>query len=116
MKKVLVFSLIFALTMVFLCTLVCASDVNMNLLSNSGIDSTVYGSDSNTNSNTNTNTNTNNTVAPAPTTSPNTNISVGSTGALSSSNLTLSNILNIILIVLGILLVLFAIAILTRIR
>jgi len=109
MKKLLIFSLIFVLAIVFASNLVYAADIDMNLTSDGiadvSTDGTVYGSEPQ-------NTNTTTSVP----TSSNTGTSVGSTAALSSSNLGLSNILNIILIVLGILLVLFAIAILIRMR
>ena len=126
MKKILIVSFIFSLFIICVSSFVYATgNVDMNLTtSRSSVDSTVYGSNSNTNINNNMNTNDNVTdtsnVASTPedmspyTSSP--DISVGSTAALSSSSLSLSNILNIILIVLGILLVLFAIAILIRMR
>lgn len=121
MKKIFIVSFIISLFMICVCSLVYATDVDMNLTS----DPTVYGSNTNTNTNTNIDTNENNidntanadySLDGTDSYSPNADITVGSTAALSSTNLSLSNILNIILIVLGILLVLFAIAILIRMR
>ncbi len=112
MKKILIFSFIFSLIMLCFSNLVQATGIDMNLSSNSASDGTVYGSNTNTNTDSNTNTNSNTNVG----SSLSTTFPVGSTAALSSSDLSLSNILNIILIVLGILLVIFAIAILTRMR
>lgn len=117
MKRLLILSFIFVLAIICMSSLVYASDIDMNLSTNPASDNTVYGSETNTNTNTNTENTLGATSGQAPTTiSPDTSVSVGSTAALSSSNLSLSNILNIILIVLGILLVLFAIAILIRMR
>ena len=103
MKKVLIFSIIFAILMLFASTLVYASEIDMNLTDGSSSDSTVYGSSN-----------------PADTPREQSTVSPtqfpSTSAALSETNLTLSNILNIILIVLGILLVLFAIAILLRLR
>ena len=95
MKKVLVFSIIFFVVMLFANSLVLASDINMNLATGSTYPTS---------------------TPPASTSSIPSPSLPGSTAALSESSLTLSNILNIILIVLGILLVLFAIAISLRIR
>ena len=120
MRKFLVVSVIFTLILTFASSLVYASGIDMNL--NANIVST-----GNTNTNTNTNTNEPDMTvygSPAPVSPANTQssstfdttVSVGSTAGISESSLSLSNILNIILIVLGILLVLFAIAILIRIH
>ena len=115
MRKVLIFSLILALIVLFANNFVFASGVNMNLVNTNtntnggtntnGNDDTVYGT-ANINQNvvSRSNTEVDTTLAS----------SIGSTAALSETNLSLSNILDIILIVLGILLVLFAIAILIR--
>lgn len=128
MKKILIVSFILSLFIICVCNFVYATgNVDMNLTSSRPyVDSTVYGSNSNTNSNTDNNMNTNDNVTDTSNVAstpddltpytPSPDISVGSTAALSSSSLSLSNILNIILIVLGILLVLFAIAILIRMR
>lgn len=94
MKRVLVFSIIFFVVMLFANSMVLASNIDMNLSPTSV--SPTHSAQSSTS-----------------TTSPSL---PGSTAALSESSITLSNIINIILIVLGILLVLFAIAILLRIR
>ena len=79
----------------------------MDLEANQSSDSTVYGSSQNTASTTN-NTATNQ--------SARTQIPVGTTAALSSSNLELPTIINIILIAIGILLILLGIAILIRLH
>ena len=108
MRKVLVFSTIFFVFMLFASSFVFASEIDMNLANSDETDYTVYGSSSNHADDTNT---------ASPTLNSNLSTSLpGSTSAISESSLTLSNILNIILIVLGILLVLFAIAILLRIH
>lgn len=121
MKKLFMISFMLSLIIICACGLVYATDVNMNLTSNSSIvDNTVYGSDINQNENINSNVNnmdnTNSALDATGSYTPSPDFSVGATAALSSTNLSLSNILNIILIVLGILLVLFAIAILIRMR
>jgi len=105
MKKLLIFSFIFTLVTLFTSNLVFAGSVDMNLTSNQGEDSTLYRTSSDEDY-----------LSNPDSSSLDSDVSIGSTGALSSSNLSLSNTLNIILIVLGILLVLLAIAILIRIR
>lgn len=111
-KWIFNFLIVFFAFIIFANTsLVFASGIDMNLsnnTNNSNIDDTVYGSNSN---NSNTNTNSNSSIQ-----TPNTPINVGSSGALSSSNLSLPTIINIILIVIGILLLLLGIAILIRLR
>lgn len=88
-------------------TLVYAGNIDMNLSNTS--DDTVYGSNIATNNTSNIDTQNNQNQAP-------TSISVGSSSALSSSDLGAGNIINIILIVVGILLILLGIAILIRMR
>lgn len=90
MKKILVFSVIFMITLACMSTIIYAT----------GDDSTVYGSS----------------ASAAPATPVDYSASFSSSAAISQPSLDLSNILNIILVVLGILMVLFAIAILVRIR
>lgn len=114
MKKILTISTILFFIIFLIGNFVYASGINMNLTSNNtNTDSTVYGSSNSTTAG-------NTTKAPESNSltqnQAKINPNVGSTAALSSSGLSLSNILNIILIVLGILLVLFAIAILLRLR
>lgn len=91
MKKTLIIMIFFIITMLCLNSFVNASGVNMSL----------------------NNTSTNFTSSQ---TSYDAEISVGSSAGISQSSLSLSNILNILLIVIGILLVLFAIAILIRLH
>ena len=122
MKKVLIFSIMFILVMMFASSFVYATGIDMNLTTNG----TVSGTETATNDVSNTNTvgtdtqgevvNSGDTSTQTTTPTPDTTVSVGSSAALSEPSMTLSNILNIILIVLGILLVLFAIAILIRMR
>ena len=117
MKKILIFSIILFVIIFFCNTIVNATDISMDLGSNSEqvdsqqdqgnnqnvaenqADSTVYGTQ-------------NDETESLADTSVDVPVTVGTSAALSSSDLALSNILNIILIVLGILLVLLAIAIL----
>lgn len=119
MKKILRFSLIlFTFLVLANFTFVSASGINMNLSGNNSTtnssDETVYGSNSNANADSNVttdvpeNTNANSNTG--------TQIPINSSAALSSSNLELSTVINIILIVLGILLILLGIAILIRLR
>lgn len=120
MKKFFKISLIlFVFFILISTTFVSASGINMNLSgNNSGVtnssDETVYGSNSNTNSNSDEtsdgqeNTNVNSNIG--------SQIPINSSASLSSSNLELPTIINIILIVLGILLILLGIAILIRLR
>lgn len=117
MKKILTISTILFFIIFLIGNFVYASgNVNMNLTSG-GQDSTVYGSQNPNARTENTNQNVTNNINNSATQNQSTiNPTVGSTAALSSSSLSLSNILNIILIVLGVLLVLFAIAILLRLR
>ena len=126
MKKILIFSIIFALFTMCASSLVYATGIDMNLTTN-GTTPSEGTPNTDVNANTIADTNTVGTEAqgeldntgaglPQTTPTPDTPVSVGSTSALSEPSLTLSNILNIILIVLGILLVLFAIAILIRMR
>ena len=105
MKKILIFSSVFILLVAFSSNLVYATGIDMDLTA-SGNDGTVYGTAPSQPTPTETSTNSN---ADIP-------VTIGTTAALSESSLSLSNILNIILIVLGVLLILFAIAILTRMR
>ena len=110
MKKFLVIFVIFALILAVSNSLVHASGIDMNLSASTQTtntnepDTTVYGSQVSSSTTTQ--------LAP----SYDATVSVGSTASISESTLSLSNILNIILIVLGILMVLFAIAILIRMR
>ena len=99
MRNFLIISIIFSLILIFASSFVYASSVNMDL----GSDSTVYGSQPVISDD-------------QPSSSYDATISVGSAAGISESSLSLSNILNIILIVLGILLVLFAIAIMIRLH
>lgn len=107
-KKFLKISiLLFTFILLANSTLVYAANIDMNLSNNS--DDTVYGSNASANNTSNTDTQNNSTQTP-------TSISVGTSSALSSSDLGAGNIINIILIVVGILLILLGIAILIRMR
>ena len=95
MKKILVFSVIFMILLSCISSIVYATDSD---------DGTVYGSSG---------------TQPTSVTFPDTSVTIGSVGSsagISQPSLDLSNILSIILVVLGILMVLFAIALLIRIR
>lgn len=105
-KKFFKFSiLLFTFLILANSTLVCASNIDMNLSNTS--DDTVYGSSATANNTSNNGTQNN---------SNPTSISVGSSSALSSSDLGTQTVINIILIVIGILLILLGIAILIRMR
>ena len=113
MNKILkILPLLFVFIFLANISVVCASGIDMDLEANQASDSTVYGSSQNTDSTTN-NTATNNTTTNQ---SARTQIPVGTTAALSSSNLELPTIINIILIAIGILLILLGIAILIRLH
>ena len=107
-KKFFKFSfMLFIFIILANCTLVHASNIDMNLSNTS--DDTVYGSNITTNNTTNNDAQNNSNHTPN-------SISVGTSSALSSSDLGTGNIINIILIVVGILLILLGIAILIRMR
>ena len=130
MKKIFKISLVL-LALLLIHTVVFATDINTDNPDGTQAetqDQTVYGNENPEEEENEEEQNTNtvgNTVQPmsntertpvtsnSSTTAP---VNVGSTAALSSSNLPLMTIINIILIVIGLLLILFAIAILIRLR
>ncbi len=113
-KIILILSLftITFITFILLSNFTFATDINMNLqLDSNNTNSQTNNSTNNTTSNTVTNTN-----SSLPTTSTTNSTTVSTISNLPESNLGLSNILNIILIVLGLLLILLGIAIFIRLK
>ena len=117
-KSIFIFCLFFItfIASVLLSNFTFATDINMNLqLDSNNTNSQTNNSTNNTTQNTSSNTATN-TNSSVPTTSTTNSATVSSISNLPEANLGLSNILNIILIVLGILLILLGIAIFIRLK
>lgn len=115
MKKLLTISLILLIIfMVFALNFVQAMGINMNLTANTSTDNTTIEDDTNTMTDPE-NSSTTDHLSPT-TTNLNNSASVSTLNQLPESSLGLNNIINIILIVIGVLLILLGIAILIRLK
>ncbi len=115
MKKLLTISLILLIIfMVFALNFVQAMGINMNLTANTSTDNTTIEDDTNTMTDPE-NSSTTDHLSPT-TTNSNNSASVSTLNQLPESSLGLNNIINIILIVIGVLLILLGIAILIRLK